>query len=308
MSHPSRPDISGRPVPSRDGSTVVFYDHAFSAGHMLDVGIMPAPHRHTQFEINHVLDGAMTYSFEGRRIVLGAGATALFFGMVPHQVVACAPGTRFVCLYLPGALLMSLRVGDPLRQALFGGSFVRGARRHDTDASTFQRWRDDLLGRDGALAGIVRDELGARLRRLEHEGWIDDRDGEPAAVGSAVKASPRSDRVETMTRFIADHAASGLTVADVARAAKLHPHYAMTLFRNAVGMTITDYLTRNRLDAAQTLLACSDGDIASVAFSAGFGSMSRFYDAFKTRFGTSPGAFRRSLRVKAQRSPQGRPD
>ena len=301
MPHPATPDPFGHGPPNPSGAAVVYFDHAFSAGHVLDVGVMAAPHRHTQFEINHVLAGEMTYRFDGHRIAVEAGVTAMFFGMVPHQVVACAPGTRFVCLYLPAAVFLSLRLGETLRQALFGGSFVRSAARLDTDSSTFQRWRQDLMRADGRLIAIVHDELGARLRRMEHEGWTDLRDGPPAAGGGPARTLPRSDKVEVMTRFIAGHAGSGPTVDDVARAAGLHPHYAMTLFRKAVGMTITDYLNRNRLDAAQTLLACTDDDIASVAFAAGFGSLSRFYDAFRTRFATSPGAFRRSLRAAAQK-------
>ncbi len=276
-------------------STVVFYDHAFSAGRALEVGVMPSPHRHTQFEVNHVLQGAMTYAFDGHRIAVEAGATAIFFGMVPHQVTACEPGTRFVCLYLPVALLMGLRTGEDLRRALFGGSFVRGGSPLETDAASFRRWRADLRCGDPALMAIVRDELGARLRRLEHDGWVDCRDAPTAHGPTIVRGTPRSDKVDVMTRFIADRSAERVRVTDVARAAGLHPNYAMTLFRGAVGLTITDYLTRNRLDAAQMLLACSDDDVACVAFACGFGSLSRFYDAFKARFGTSPRAFRRSL-------------
>lgn len=276
-------------------TTALFHDHAFTAGSVLDVRRMEAPHRHTQLEVNHVLSGAMTYAFDGCSVSVEAGATALFFGMVPHQVTTCASGTRFVCLYLPVALLMSARVGERLRRSLFGGSFVRGLRPLDTDPSTFRRWRTDLIAGDPTLVGIVRDELGARLRRLDHDGWVDCRDAPAAQGGATAKGTPRSDKVETMTRFIADRYGGRLRVADVAQAAGLHPTYAMTLFRAATGMTITDYLTRNRLDAAQMLLACSDGDIASVAFSCGFGSLSRFYDAFKARFGQSPGGFRRAL-------------
>ncbi len=289
---PSESQQQGLPV--EGGSTVVYYDHAFSAGHLLDVQVMPTPHRHTQFEINHVLDGRMVYGFEGRRIVLEAGATALFSGMVPHQVTDRAPGTRFICIYVPGALLLDLGVGEGLRRRLFGGGFVEADRRLETDPACFRRWHGDLLSGDGRLGGIARDEIDARLRRLDHDGWTDHcrttiADEAPETMRG------RPDKVEAMTRFIAEHWAEPLRVADVARAAGLHPNYAMTLFHSVVGMTIADFLDRNRLDAARTLLATSDRDMAAVAFAAGFGSVSSFYERFRARFGTSPAAYRRTL-------------
>lgn len=288
-------ELQGRPA--EGGSTVVYYDHAFSAGHQLDVRPMPAPHRHTQFEVNHVLDGRMDYGFEGRRIALGPGAIALFSGMVPHQVVDCAPGTRFVCLYIPGALLVDLGIGDHLRRTLFGGGFVEADRGLDTDASCFRRWHADLVGGDARLGRIARDEIDARLRRLDHDGWTDHcRPGGPSpAVGSGARARP--DKVEAMTRFIAEHWAEPLRVADVARAADLHPNYAMALFRSVVGLTIAEFLDRNRLDAARVLLASSDRDVTAVAFASGFGSLSSFYERFRARYGTTPAAFRRQIRT-----------
>ena len=289
-------DRYGHPVPARRESTVVFHDHAFAAGHILEVGVMEGPHRHTQFEINHVLEGWMTYAFDGGRVSLGPGQTAFFFGMAPHQVTACAGGTRFVCLYLPAELVLGLRIGEALRRALFDSAFVIAGRALETEAASFLRWRDDLMGGDQALASIARDEIGARLRRMGHDGWSDGR----ASVrphGASIDRPPHGrDKVAAMTRFIADHAAEQVRVADVAGAVHLHPHYAMTLFRQTVGMTISEYLGRHRLDAAQTLLATSEDDIAAIAFSAGFGSLSRFYDAFRMRFGTSPGAFRAAQR------------
>lgn len=298
-------DARGRPTES--GSTVVFHDHAFSAGRPLDVRAMAAPHRHTQFEVNHVLEGRMVYSFEGRRIALEPGATALFSGMVPHQVVACAAPTRFVCLYIPGALMVEIGIGDGLRRTLFRGGFVEAGRPLDTDAASFRRWHADLVGGEARLGRIARDEIDARLRRLDHDGWTDHCGS--AARGVEGGARGRPDKVEAMTRFIAEHWAEPLRVADVARAANLHPNYAMALFRSVVGLTIADFLDRNRLDAARVLLANSDRDVTAVAFAAGFGSLSSFYDRFRARYGTTPAAFRRQARrAGARPHPDGPPE
>ncbi len=255
---------------------------------------MAAPHRHSQFEINAVLHGAMTYWFDGRVVTIEAGRIALFWGMVPHRTIARPEGTRFVCLYIPSALFIRLPIGDALRTALFRGALAVADQTLDTDAGNFLRWREDLLAEDVMLEAIVRDELGARLRRIDLSGWHDVREiAAPVAAASERGGSDRRDKVEAMVRFISERFADDIAVSDVAAVAGLHPNYAMQLFKRTLGLTIADYVTRNRLDTAQALLVSSEDDIAGVAFASGFGSLSRFYEAFHARFAMSPAKFRK---------------
>jgi AraC family transcriptional regulator, melibiose operon regulatory protein len=280
------------PEPRAGFTMVVFDDHRFCAGQSELVQVMAAPHRHTQFEINHLISGAVTYWFDGRLVEIAAGQTVVFWGMVPHQTVARAEGARFTCLYIPAALFMQLPISEALRGALFRGSMVAGSLPYDTDAVLFQRWREDLLKDDPHLEDVVRDEVSARIRRLDHDGWHDLYG--PAPASTAVRSRQnRSDKVDAMVRHIGSGAGEPLTVEAVARAAGLHPNYAMALFKRTLGVTIRDYIVRSRLDAAQSLLVSSDAKIADIAFEAGFGSLSRFYEAFHARFGITPARMRR---------------
>jgi AraC-like DNA-binding protein len=95
-----------------------------------------------------------------------------------------------------------------------------------------------------------------------------------------------------MAQFIGEHALEDISAADVAKAADLHPNYAMSLFKRAVGLTIKQSITRHRLDMAQSMLIASDLPVATIAFDCGFGSLSSFYAAFEQRFQRSPAAFR----------------
>ncbi|NJL30686.1 MAG: helix-turn-helix transcriptional regulator [Phycisphaerales bacterium] len=70
----------------------------------------------------------------------------------------------------------------------------------------------------------------------------------------------------------------------------------MTLFREHTGMSLGSYLTRQRLWQAQRLLATTDKSILQVATASGFGSLSRFYEAFAQECKTTPRAYRRALR------------
>jgi AraC-like DNA-binding protein len=293
----SRPAL---PATERGHPLVVFGDHRFCAGEQLDVQCMPGPHMHSQIELNFVLEGAMTYWFDGRQIRVSAGRLVLFWGMIPHQVTDRAEPTRFVCLYVPMSVFLGLPTLSRLREAIFRGAVVEALDIKQWDRDVFLRWRDELLSGDTQLELIVRDELTARVRRLDREGWHDLREVAPMVPHHAHPDAERMVNVERMARFIGERGLEPISVGDVANAAGLHPNYAMSLFKRSVGLSIKQSITRHRLDTAQSMLIATDLPIASIAFDCGYGSLSSFYTAFEQRFRTSPAEFRRKF--SAQRA------
>jgi AraC-like DNA-binding protein/mannose-6-phosphate isomerase-like protein (cupin superfamily) len=289
-SHPADPEAgSGYPL-------VVFGDHQFCAGERLEVMRMRAPHMHSQIEINLILEGEITYHFDGQIIKAKKGELILFWGMMPHQVCEVMEPTRFVCLYAPFTPFLEWAGLDDIRRAILRGGMISATHVTTWDQAMFMRWREDLRTSDTKLHRIVHDECIARLRRLAHEGWRDLR-----ALALPMESNNRFDakraiKAQAMIRFISENAAKNVSVNDVARAAKLHPNYAMTLFRHFVGLTIHQALHRHRLDMAQSLLISTDQPIASIAFETGFGSLSAFYAAFENRFHATP----REFRIKMQ--------
>jgi AraC family transcriptional regulator, melibiose operon regulatory protein len=288
--------VPAHPEMDRGYPVVIFGDHRFCAGNTLTVQPMPGPHMHSQVELNFVLAGSMTYWFDGRVLTLSAGRLALFWGMIPHQVTECDEGTTFVVLYVPMTVFLELPTLSALRTAIFRGAVIEALDIKPYDTDLFLRWREDLLEGDGQLEQIVKDELSARVRRIDRAGWHDLREVSPMTPQTANLGHDhdRALRVETMAQFIGEHALETISAEDVAKAADLHPNYAMTLFKRAVGMTIKQSITRHRLDTAQSMLIASDLPVASIAFDCGFGSLSSFYAAFEQRFHKSPAAFRQT--------------
>jgi AraC-like DNA-binding protein len=295
---PTYKDESVRAHPEMDRGypVVIFGDHRFCAGTSLVVQPMPGPHMHSQVELNFVLTGSMTYWFDGRVLTLSAGRLALFWGMIPHQVTECDEGTTFVVLYVPMAVFLELPTLSELRAAIFRGAVIEALDIKPYDTDMFLRWREDLLQADSQLEQIVKDELTARVRRLDRAGWHDLREVSPLApqVTQHGHDHDRAMRVERMAQFIGEHALEDIAAEDVAKAADLHPNYAMSLYKRAVGLTIKQSITRQRLDTAQSMLIASDLPVSSIAFDCGFGSLSSFYAAFEQRFHKSPAAFRQA--------------
>ena len=272
---------------------IVFEDHKFCSGILKDVEVMPNPHMHSQIELNYVTEGFMTYRFDGRTINVETGNFVFFWGTVPHQVIAKAELTRFVCLYLPLSVFRNLGLGAMLSRTLLSGGMIKACQMLEGEETQFHRWHNDLLNHDRRMEKIVRDELGARICRVDIDGWVDLRAIALAPAASGVVDGQRLQKTEVMVLFIAEHASEDISVEDVAAKVALHPNYAMSLFRKTLGLTINQFITRTRLDAAQALLVSTDHDVADVAFQCGFGSLSRFYDAFHDKFGISPAKFRK---------------
>ncbi len=286
---PAHPDSGpGHPL-------VVFDDHGFCAGKTLDVMRMPGPHMHSQIELNFVLEGRMTYWFDGRELTVSEGRLALFWGMIPHQVTGAVDPTKFVCLYVPMSVFLGLPALSRLREAMFRGAVIEALSIKPFDRDIFMRWREELLSGNDQIEQIVRDELTARVRRIDREGWRDLRDLAEASPHAASHDPDRALHVERMARFVGENALDDITVEDVAEAAGLHPNYAMTLFKRSLGLTINQSITRHRLDTAQSMLIATEMPVAAIAFDCGFGSLSRFYDAFKERFHISPKVFRQRI-------------
>ncbi len=264
--------------------------HVFCAGSSKRILPMPAPHAHSQVELNFLLQGGMTYLFGARSARVRAGDFVFFWGAAPHQAVEVEPDSGFICIYVPIDRFLSLPLGTHLVAAVLAGGLVAALQPQPLDAAQLQRLHAELVGPDRRLIELDRAELEHMLRRVDLTGWRDLL-GDHAADGDGSRHAAHQ-RAIGMARFIIAHAARPIGVADVAASAGLHPNYAMTLFRQAMAMTIGDFLLRQRLQRAQALLTGTHEDVASVAYAAGFGSLSRFHQAFARQFGTSPRRFR----------------
>ncbi len=260
-----------------------------------EVFVMSAPHTHSQIEFNYVLSGAITYLHDGREAWIGAGDLALLWGAIPHRTVEVAPGTRYVCFYLPLEVFLAAPIGEALRAVVLEGGLVVAADPLRFEPESLRRMRAEWLATgDRRLRDLIAAEVVLLLRRLDVTGWRDllagaHHEGRPVAGAMPPK-------ILEMTRFIAEHGHEAITVADVARAASLHPNYAMTRFRAGLGMTVAHYILRHRMMAAQTLLLSTRKDLAAIAFETGFGSVSQFHRSFRRYFSCTPASFRRHMR------------
>jgi AraC family transcriptional regulator, melibiose operon regulatory protein len=260
---------------------------------------MRRPDHHNEIELNMLGNGWLTYLFGGRKVRVEAGHLSVFWAAIPHQIIDFGAATEYFVATIPFASFLQCRLPENLVRPLLRGEVLsepdHGRARHDTEL--FAQWSNDLQEKPHeGIRAIVMLEIEARLRRLS------------LAMPSAQSRKARSrhltlqagglNKVEQMACLIAQRYTEPLTVTEIGQAVRLHPNYAMNLFRKAFGTTLIDYLTHHRVSHAQGLLATTDEKIVEIAFSSGFNSISRFNEAFRRACGCSPREYRRQHRLE----------
>lgn len=212
------------------------------------------------------------------------------------RVATLSPGDIFVsCSWLP----LSLRAPDRLEALIFDlpakwaierfidrtvitpdlrisrAYFASGAI-HGLAQAVFE----SASGEDGGARGI--EMLGGLLRT--------------ALKAHAAEAAPLPKvrgRMGRILRFMMRHIEqTGLSAQDAAKELKCSPR---TIYKTCAdeGASFSRVLLDLRLVAAQHRLLRTDEQIAQVAYSVGFASLSHFCRLFKARFGASPTYYRR---------------
>lgn len=97
------------------------------------------------------------------------------------------------------------------------------------------------------------------------------------------------------------HLDQHLTVADLARRARLTPRTFARRFRAATGATPLQWLLGQRVRRAQELLERTDDPVEQIALATGFGTAAGLRQHFTRRTGVSPQAYRHTFRTSAAR-------
>lgn len=105
-------------------------------------------------------------------------------------------------------------------------------------------------------------------------------------------AARSADALEWIDSYMSYHLAEPLSIQDMAKRAHLSPSRFREVFRERFGMPPHQYLVQLRLNHAKELLESTAYTLAEIAEYCGFSDVSHFSNAFKSRTGSTPGAYR----------------
>ena len=150
-------------------------------------------------------------------------------------------------------------------------------------------------------ANAIADQALRRLSQIRSVTEI------PALVSEAalrlcemVRETRRQDtgnvHVEKAKHYLSDHLTQEIRTEDIAAAVGLSSFHLSRLFKTHTGLTMREYLTKERIEAAKQLLAATDRTIPQIASLLRFCDQSYFTMVFRSQTGQTPGEYRKENR------------
>jgi AraC-like DNA-binding protein len=103
---------------------------------------------------------------------------------------------------------------------------------------------------------------------------------------------PEDQVVSRAKKYISERFQERITLDEAAQAVNASTRHFCKVFKQATGITFTDYLARTRVEKAKHLLQNPHLRVSEIAFETGFDSISQFNRSFKRITGMSPTQFR----------------
>lgn len=206
----------------------------------------------------------------------------------PHHTEAsddaCAWALSFCtsCLSSPaGAQLTALCQGPPHGLAKLRMLDGHGAARIvDHLGQLQQELATHAPGRELAIDGYLGLVAALVLRAAPHDGAL-----ARAHAGASLTARALA--------FIAQRAALGISLEDVAAAVHRSPAHTGAVVKQETGRTVVEWITDARMATARQLLLKTDDGVDAIAGRVGFASASHFHRVFKRMHAVGPGQWRR---------------
>lgn len=243
----------------------------------------PIPlHLHDFYEIELVLHGEMSQTVDGVSVTSRMGDFVFMDLLSVQRIAASATPPEVWTISIspseadPALIRLLARAKFPLVGTLPSEALAEFDQLSTLLVTELERKTPHTAERITALTTLLVTLL------LEH--------GEAPAASAA---EPRAYHyIQKALVYLNESYASPLTLGDVARHIHISPCYLSDLFSRIVGCRFVEYLTRLRLEHAQSMLR-GNAPVSTVAAACGFGTVSNFTRAHRRAFGVAPSQWRR---------------
>lgn len=255
---------------------------------------MGGHHFHDEVELYYLVSGERSYLVKDRIVPIAQGGLIFINSRVLHKTVPSGdlPHTRILMNFKPAcfkrwqSILPSTDFSPLLTRSFFylKPEDVQKEQIETVLSAVLNAWEQA----ETALAELKTMELMLLLLRSLKNGG--------GSVAEIRPAGAKLQRVEQITQYIAQRSGR-VTLDELSGHFYLSRFYLCRLFKQASGMTLTDYIHSVRVLRAQALLQNSPGSMTDIAEQAGFDSLSQFERVFKALMGIAPRAYRMRMRA-----------
>lgn len=108
--------------------------------------------------------------------------------------------------------------------------------------------------------------------------------------------------IRTLISYIKNHIQEKLTLEELSGLVHLHPQYISRLFKQEMNMTITEYITVERIEKSKKMLVETQNTMMEISIACGFSDSNYFTRVFRMREGIPPSQYRKNeLLLKKER-------
>lgn len=248
--------------------------------------LMGRPDRHNEIEINYFPEGSITYLLQDKRINIPAKRLALFWGLIPHQIIHYEGTAPYYVCTIPFSFFLEWKLPSFFVSRILKGEVVLDPSEEYAMYDNFllRKWIEEIDKTDSEKVILL--EMQARLSRVAHNLSHEIKSQQPSIDLNEIN------HVERIAIYIGQNYQNAIEASEIGEAVGLHPDYANSIFKKAFGLTLSEYIIEERISHAQRKLITTDKNIASIAFECGFNSISWFNTCFKQMNGCTPREFR----------------
>lgn len=253
--------------------------YAKTPDHMIHIcssgGKMPSMHYHDSYELYYLAMGSREYFIEDKLFSVAAGDFVLISPGKLHRTGG-EYGTRTLINFTE-SFLTRFYSREMVQALLDCFAHMKLVPEEERRQRCNQLLKNLSQAGDDAEFALL---LGMLLKEL----------------GGCQAVELKNDQVSTIVAYINRNYARITTLDAIADAFFISKYHLCRIFKNAMKVTVIEYLNQIRIKNARQLLEFSDKDIGQVAQLCGFRSTAYFCNLFRKLTGTSPTEFRREKR------------
>ena len=237
-------------------------------------GLMPQMHEHSYYELYYLEAGSREYFVEdtifsveaGDFVLIAPGKLHRTGGEYGMRVLVCFTEDFILRTFTRSAAQRLLACFDDLK-------LTPGKHRRELFISLLQRIESAADETEFAL------QLGALLQELNR----------------CEKAEVSGEPVSAIVAYINANFAAIQNIGQIAERFYISKYHLCRVFKEAMKVTVIDYLNQVRIQNACRYLSSSGKDMGEIALLCGFHDAAYFSNVFKRLVGTTPSAYRKGV-------------
>lgn len=246
-------------------------------------------HTHEFIELVYILSGRVTHEIDGCRyslrrgdmLFMNLGCTHAFFSDTEYCYVNILFSPKMMADTENAFPLLTLTTFNEMRNdADFGKLTFFGKERTEAEEiinAMLREYKEQPSHWEQVLGNYLQTLLIKMLRKTEQ----------------GMDQKEISHMWRELSEYIDRNLDTKLTLSSLAEKCFYNPSYFSRSFKEKFGMTMTEYITKKRLDRAVSLLSTTDLSLEEISEQAGFSDRAACTHAFAKYLGTNPKDYRK---------------